>query len=199
MNYDITKESQGETISPIEVKFQVKAYAACKRHRRRNARHPEQHCRCRTKLLGVREGKSNLATNVFAGFVRCGLFGTNTTVTDTGSTGRAITKAIDGGAASLSVGAGTSGTAATVADVNMTFADSQGSPTVNAISGSGSSGTFTVTGTITAGADRAYQEVGIKMTTTTNSWVFLLCRDTFSTLNVSNTGTLAVTYTITNS
>ncbi len=84
-------------------------------------------------------------------------------------------------------------TAATVIDNALGAQTETQSATINAWSGTGSSGTFTVTATITAGADRAYAEVGLRVTV--NAHLYLICRDVFSVLNVSNTGTLAVTYT----
>lgn len=174
--------------------LEVRAYAPCKRH-------APQSCRCRKRLTGLRTGPTNLLTNQFAGFVRAGIFGTTTTVTDTGTTARSITNTLSGGivAASTQINAGTGATAATVADIVLqTPADSMSNPTVNTIAGTGSSGTFTVVGTITATVDRAFTECGIRITTTTNSWNFQIARDTFTVLNVSATGTLAVTYTITN-
>ena len=175
--------------------LRIVAYAPC-----RHVAHHGKICGCKKKIIGVRELPVNLCTNVYANIVRCSLLNTNTTVTDTGGTGRALTKTFDGGGNTLTMCAGTGATGATVADTNMqTQTETQTSVTVNTVTGSGSSGTFTVTATITATADRAYTEVGLKTTTTTTAWVFLLTRDTFSVLNVSNSGTLAVTYTFTNS
>jgi|ERR1043166_744112 hypothetical protein len=177
------------------IDLNVHAYDPC-----RHKRHWGRECGCKKKLVGMREGPANLCTNVFANLVRVGLMGTNTTVTDATGTGRALTKTLDGGVNSMLGCAGTGGTAATVADTNMqTQTETQSSVTVNTVSGSGASGTFTVTFTITATADRAYTEVGLKAITTTTSWNFLLTHDSFSVLNVSNSGTLATTYTFTNS
>jgi hypothetical protein len=159
-------------------------------------------CGLPRQLMAERDGPANLCTNVFGKFVQAAILGTTETITDTGAAGRSVTKTVDGGVvpASTLICAGTGGSAATVADTNMqTQTESIANPTVNAISGSGATGTFTVTGTITATADRAYTEVGIKVTTTTTAWVFLICHDTFSALNVSNGGTLATTYTFSNS
>jgi len=179
------------------IHLKVQAFAPC-----RFEAHRGRQCGCKKKLTGVREGPANLNTNVFANWVRAGILGTTTTITDTGGSGRSVTKTVDGGvvAASTLICAGTGATVAAVADTNMqTQTESVANPTVNAVAGSGSSGTFTVTGTVTATADRAYAECGIKITTTTTAWVFLICHDSFSVLNVSNTGTLAITYTFTNS
>jgi hypothetical protein len=157
-------------------------------------------CGTPRELVAVREGPANLCTNVFAKWVQAGILGSTQTITDVGGTGRSVTKTVDGGTATITGCAGTGGTAATVADTNLqTQTETTTSVTVNAVSGTGSSGTFTVTYTVTATADRAYQEVGLKITTTTTAWVFLITHDTFTTLNVSNTGTLATTYTFTNS
>jgi hypothetical protein len=156
-------------------------------------------CRCKKTLVGMREGPANLLTNVYANLVRVGILGTNTTVTDATGAGRALTKTMDGGVASLLGCAGTGVTAATVADTNMqTQTETQASVTVNTVSGAGATGTYTVVFTITATAPRSYTECGIKAITTTTAWNFLVAHDSFSALSVSTSGTLAVTYSITN-
>jgi hypothetical protein len=184
-------------INDFRIDLTVKAFDPC-----RFKSHWGRACGCQKRLIGVREGPANLLTNVLANLIRAGILGTTTTITDTGGTGRSVTKTLDGGAVSAStlICAGTGGTSATVADTNMqTQTESQANPTINTVSGSGASGTFTVVGTITATADRAYSECGIKIQTTTTSWVFLIAHDSFSVLNVSSSGTLQITYTFTNS
>lgn len=151
-------------------------------------------------LVGERSGPCNLLTNVYAKMNQAGLFGTTTSITDTGGTSRSVTNTLNGGivAASTLLCAGTGVTAATVADINMqSQTETVANPTINAVTGSGSTGTYTIVGTITATADRSFTESGIKVTTQTNSWQFLLAHDSFSSLSVSNTGTLALTYSIT--
>jgi len=197
--YGITNESrrllEEAMKGGLRGRFRAVAYAPC-----RHASHHGRQCKCKKKMLGVREGTTNLLTNVFANFFRAAILGTTTTIPDTSNTGRSITKTVDGGIASLAMHAGTTATAATVADYKLgTTTENQVSVTVNAVSGTGSSGTFTVTATITAGADRAYVECGLYIVTTTTGWIFCIAHDTFAALNVSNTGTLAVTYTFTNS
>jgi len=173
----------------------VKAFAPC-----RHKSHWGTVCGCKKRLEGMRTGPTNLLTNVFGKFTQAGMFGATQTITDTSSTGRSVTKTLDGGVATVTGWAGTGATAATVADTNsQTSTETTTSVTVNAISGSGSSGSYTITFTITATADRSYTECGLKSTTTSTSWIFLMARDTFTALSVSNSGTLAVTYTVTNS
>jgi hypothetical protein len=174
----------------------VKAYAPC--HNRRH--HRPEGCDCPKTLTGIREGPCNLAVNNFAKLVQAAIMGQTTSITDTTSNSRSVTKTVDGGVNTRTGHAGTGATAATVADIAMqTSTENVTAVTINAVTGSGSSGTFTVTYTIVAGAARAYTEVGLVMTTTTTSWLFLITRDTFSVLNVSSGGSLAVTYTFTNS
>jgi hypothetical protein len=174
----------------------VKAYAPCQ-HRRH---HRPEGCDCPKTLTGVREGPCNLATNVYAKFVQAAVMGQTTSITDTGSASRSVTNTVDGGVNQRTGHAGTGATAATVADIVLqTPTESSTSVTINAVSGAGSTGTFTITFTVTAGALRSYTEVGLAVRTTTGSWNFLLFRDTFSALSVSNGGTLATTYTVTNS
>jgi hypothetical protein len=150
-------------------------------------------------LTGIREGPANLCTNAFAGLVEANIFATACTnqLYDTGHTLRTITASC---ATSVVTGcAGTTNTAAAVTDYKLgTETETQASCTVGANPNTGTtSGTFTVIYVITAGADRAYVEVGIKVTALT--FVFQITHDVFATLNVSSGGTLTVTYTFTNS
>jgi hypothetical protein len=157
-------------------------------------------CGTARTLVGERHGPANLLVNNYAKLTQVGLFGQTTTVTDTTSNARSVTAAVlGGGITTKAIHAGTGATAATVADIAMQTSTESAAATVNAVAGSGSSGTFTVTATITATADRAYVEVGIVITTTTNAWAFLLSHDSFAVLNVSSSGTLSTTYTLTNS
>lgn len=135
----------------------------------------------------------DLATKQFAQFVMALMLNSTQSINDTTNTTRSIANA--SATTAPTVLAGTSGTAATVLDYALGAQTETASGTVNAYSGSGSSGSFTVTASVTATATRAYQEVGLRVTNGGNT--FLVCRDTFSTLNVSNGGTLSVTYTIT--
>ena len=205
MDRKITKEDVEALMKlgtgPLQAKIRVVAYAPCRlaAHRQR-ARLDKTDCDCKDrKVIGVREGMANLCTNVFASFVQANILNQApaNNQSDTGGSSRAITA--NTAMSSLTGEAGTSATTAAVTDTKLgTATESQASVTVNANPTSGTtSGTFTVTFTITAGADRAYAEVGLYVTKQT--FVFCITRDTFSVLNVSNTGTLAVTYTFTNS
>jgi hypothetical protein len=134
-----------------------------------------------------------LATKQFAQLVQLNILDTAETVTDTTGTGDALS--VNSAATAPTILAGTGTTAATVTDNAMQTQTESVAATINAYSGSGSSGSFTVIGTVTAGAARAYAEVGLQVTVATKT--FLICHDSFSVLNVSNGGTLAVTYTLT--
>lgn len=133
-----------------------------------------------------------LATKQFAQLVQLNILDTAETVTDTTGTGNALT--VNNAATAPTIAAGTGTTAATVTDHVLQTQTETVAATINAYSGSGSSGNFTVTGTITAGANRAYAEVGLLVTVNTKT--YLICHDSFSTLNVSSSGTLSVTYTL---
>lgn len=135
----------------------------------------------------------DLATKQFAQLVQALIFNSTQTIADTSNATHSVANA--SATTAPTILAGTTGTAATVTDFALGAQTETVAGTVNAYSGSGSSGSFTITGTITATADRAYQEVGLRVTNGGNT--YLVCHDTFSTLNVSNTGTLAVTYTLT--
>ena len=183
----------------FRIHLKVEAFAPCKNPLHRIA---GVQCDCpreEKELIGVREGPTNLCTNAFAAFVQSGILSTApaNTVPDTGNTARTLSK--EQAHTALTGRAGTSSTAAAVTDYHLiTETETQASVTVNANPTTGTtSGTFTVTFTITAGADRLYTEVGL--TVVQQTWTFLITRDVFTGLNVSNTGTLAVTYTFTNS
>jgi hypothetical protein len=139
--------------------------------------------------VGVEEKEHDLTTKQFANFIICNLLAGSATITDITNTGRSV--AANTACTAPTIQAGTTGTAAAFTD----YALGAETETVSATIGSISSNTFTVTGTITATASRAYQEVGLVVTC--SSHTFLITHDTFSTLNVSNGGTLAVTYTFT--
>lgn len=143
-------------------------------------------------LTGVIE-RDALATKQFAQLVQLNILDTAETITDTTGTGNALT--VNNAATAPTIAAGTGTTAATVTDHVLQTQTETVAGTINAYSGSGASGTFTVTGTITAGANRAYAEVGLLVTV--GAKTYLICHDSFSVLNVSTSGTLQVSYTLT--
>jgi hypothetical protein len=150
-------------------------------------------------LTGYRDGPANLLTNQFAAFVQQQMLNTDATNNPKDTTGTQRNTSTGTATSALTGRAGTNASAAAVTDFVLgTETETQASVTVNANPTTGTtSGTFTVTYTITAGADRVYTEVGL--TIVKETWTFLLCHDVFAALNVSNTGTLACTYTFTNS
>jgi hypothetical protein len=166
----------------IRVKLNIKAYEPC-------SVHGDQPCACEKKLVGEVEKEHDLTCKALAQLIMLNILHSAQIITDTSNTGNS--ESVNTACTSPLIAAGTSGTSATFAD-HVLGTETE---TVSATVGSISSNTFAVTGTITAGANRAYQEVGIRVTA--NSHLYLLTHDTFSTLNVSNTGTLAVTYTFT--
>jgi hypothetical protein len=152
------------------------------------------------EITGTFQDKYDLGTVAFAKFIQTNLLATAETITDTANTTHAIS-ANTAATAPLIV-AGTTTTAAASNDYKLGGQSSGGSgsvaATVNAwTTTSSTSGNFTVTGTITntSGGTIAYGEVGIQITA--SSVAFILAHDAFAALNVSNNGTLAVTYTIT--
>lgn len=149
---------------------------------------------------GRYSNKYDLETQAFAQFVLNNVFGSAQTITDTGGTGRALSAL--SATSTYNIVAGTDTTAAAVTNTNLgaqsTTTSGVHTATIGAYSGSGTSGSFTLTATITngSGSSITYGEVGIELTSAT--FVFLLARDVLSpTIPVSNTGTLAVTYTLT--
>lgn len=145
------------------------------------------------KLTGEFCKDDDLATKQFAQFVMALMLNSTQTITDTSNATHSVSNA--SATTTPTILAGTDNTAATVLDYALGAQTETVGATVNSYSGTGSSGSFTVSGTITALANRAYTEVGLRVTNGGNT--YLVCRDVFSVLNVSSSGTLAVVYTIT--
>jgi hypothetical protein len=148
---------------------------------------------------------NDLITQQWAQFVYTQIFGVAGTIKST--TGTGYNNTAWGTLSALTLASGTGATAASVTDyVIQTPVSPAGSGTCAGTlsafpsESSGTSGSFTVTGTITnsSGSTITYSELGIEMTDAA-SHVYLLTHDVFTGVPVSNTGTLAITYTITNS
>jgi hypothetical protein len=150
-------------------------------------------------ITGVYDNPYDIGVKALAQFLQSNIFDTAETITDVTNTGRSISA--NSASTAIYINAGTGTTAAAFTDYKLTTTsstyNSNGSysqaGTVNAIS----SNTFTITATITnnSGSTIAYSEVGLSNTAAT--YQFLLSHDVFTALNVSNNGTLAVTYTLT--
>lgn len=152
------------------------------------------------KETGRYTNEYDLETQQFAQFVLCNIFGVAQTIKNTSGTGESISAFTSTGTYNIVAGTGTSAVSVTDTNLQAQSSGSSGSATatIGSYSGSGSSGTFTITATITnsSGSSITYGEVGIELTAST--YVFLLTHDLLSpTVPVSNTGTLAVTYTLT--
>ncbi len=151
------------------------------------------------KVTGRRCLKDDLATKQFAQFIQANILNTGETIKDTSNSDKSISANSDATVPRIVAGIGT--TPADVTDYCLESATAGTSgyaaATINAYSGTGTSGTFTITGTITnsSGVTIAYAEVGVTIVSAT--FTFLLCHDIFTALNVSDGGTLAVTYTAT--
>jgi hypothetical protein len=110
-----------------------------------------------------------------AQFFQLNVLGSNETIKDTGGTGRALTAPTT--LSGLALIAGTGSSAATVLDYSLqtAVAGSSGTctPSVGAYSGSGTSGSFSVTGTITnsSGSTIDYQEFGLTVSDGTHTYL----------------------------
>jgi hypothetical protein len=178
----------GDDVTPgggIKVKLKVEAFEPCPIHA------PAQ-CDCPKVLVSSYQNDADLTTAQFAQFVMCNILASAQTIKAEDATTASYGGATPATITAPTIEAGTSGTAAATADYVLGTATGE---TVAATVNAYSAGSFTLTGTITATANRAYQEVGLRITTGGKN--FLICHDTFTTQNVSNTGTLAVTYTMT--
>ncbi len=180
-------QQQPPPVGALKCKLKLEIFAPCPEH----APVP---CRCPKVKTDEYENPDDLCTKQFAQLIQLNLLATNETIKDTAAASNAETA--NTAASSPTILAGTGTTAATVGDFAMQTQTETVAATINAYSGgAGTSGTFTVTGTITATADRAYAEVGLRVTV--NSHTYLICHDVFSAKNCSNGGTMAVTYTFT--
>jgi hypothetical protein len=159
------------------------------------------------RVVGTYHNESDLITQQWAQFVILQILNQTSTltVTDTTNTGRSIV-GTPATITALTIVGGTGTTAASVTDyVIQTAASTTGTTstvaaTVNwATESSGTSGTFTVTGTFTnsSGSTINYSELCLYVTNAAHT--FAITHDVFTAVPVSNTGTLAITYTITNS
>jgi hypothetical protein len=151
-------------------------------------------------VTGTYVDEYDLSTKQLAQFIQAEILATAETITDTSNTTRAVAAAA--AVSAPLIVAGTLTTAATNTDYKMGAQTATSSGSIAAVinawgTASSTSGSFTVTGTITntTGSTVNYAEVGIAVTCGGNS--FLLSHDVFTALGVSNAGTLAVTYTLT--
>lgn len=172
----------------LQIKVHVKAYEPCPVH---GPLH--ELCDCEKVLIGEFCKDDDLATKQLAQFIQSLILGSTQTITDTSSATHSVANGTATSAPTIL--AGTGATAAAVTDVALQTQTEAVAATVNAYSGVGTVGTFTVTGTIIAGAARVYTEVGLRITCAT--FLYLLCRDIVGSWNVSNGGTLQTTYTFT--
>jgi hypothetical protein len=189
------------------VDLEVTVYAPCKFHKRADGVTPQttQFCGCTPKIVAHMKKRGDLSTIAMASLVQLNILATlPAALNDTSGTSRTLTP-VNSAVTAPYIWAGTGATAPAVTDYQMqtTVNDSSHkvAATVNAISDwSGSSGSFTVTGTIsnTSGGDITYKEIGIIVTCLT--WNFLISHDTINAGSgylVSNGGSLAVTETFT--
>jgi hypothetical protein len=150
-------------------------------------------CNCEKPLVGIVDLDSDIFLQQFGQLVLNNIFNTAETVLDGGNTGQALSA--NSATSVVTICAGTGVTAAQHTDHTLQTETETIAGVMSSYTAGSSSGSFTITGTITAGALRAYTEVGVKLTSAT--FVFYMCHDVFSVLNVSSGGTLAVTYTLT--
>jgi hypothetical protein len=158
-------------------------------------------------ITGTYCNENDLITQQFAQFAILNIFNqlATLTVTDTTNTARSIV-GTPATITALTIVGGTGATAASVTDyVIQTAASTTGTSstvaaTVNwVVESSGVSGSFTITGTFTntSGSTITYSELALYVTNAAH--LFAITHDVFTGVAVSNTGTLAITYTLTNS
>jgi hypothetical protein len=170
----------------VKCRVTVIARDPCRKH------YPEP-CTCEKPLVGVYDNPADLFTQQYAQLTQLNIFDTAETIRDTSNATHAETA--NTACTAVTIYAGTGSTTVTVTDFALQTPTENVAGTVNAYSGSGASGSFTITGTITAGAARTYAEVGLQVTC--NTHLYLVCHDNIGPFTVSSGGTLAVTYTMT--
>jgi hypothetical protein len=189
MQDDLANEQTQQHCRPggnCRVTLNIKHFAPHKPRRR--LRHV-----CPKKLVETRCKEDDMLLQNWAKIVLCNVFDTAETMTDTSGGSHSVS--VNSAATVPTIRAGLSGTTPTAADTVLGTPEESAAATMSAVSGSGSSCSFTGQATITATALRAYQECGFEITVGGN--IYLIAHDVFSTLNVSNGGTLQVTYTFT--
>ncbi len=181
----IRKKEPGE----IGIRVRLEAYDPCPIH----APTP---CDCPKKCVGVVE-KGDICLKQLAQLFQINLLNTGgATVTDTSNAGHVVSA--NTAVTAVQIVAGTDSTSPAYNDYHLIAAvDSPVTGTVGAVSGSGTTTLFHITGSVTAGSSRTYKEVGLQITV--NSNIYMLCRDVFNGttgLAVASSGTLAVDYLI---
>jgi hypothetical protein len=157
---------------------------------------------------GRYQSDADLITQQWVQFLYTNFFYTTAglnVVTITGATVTGTTFGVFGTLSALTIAAGIGTNAAQVNDnklqtISGTLAGTCPG-TISAWAGqSGVTGSFTITGTITntSGSTINYSEIGL-MANDKSANTYLLTHDVFTAVPVSYTGTLTITYTITNS
>lgn len=179
--HPIKEKEPGE----MSVRVRVEAYDPCLIH----APNP---CDCPKKCVGVVE-KGDICLKQLLQVLQLNILATNNTIKDTSGSTHAETANTASG--TIKVAAGTGVTSPAWDDFKLVGpADTPGTATIGAISGSGTTSTFSITGSVTASSSRAYTEVGLQVVI--NSHTYMLLRDTFTTLNVASSGNINITYQI---
>lgn len=149
-------------------------------------------------------GQEDLITQQWAQFCYTNIFGTTGSII--AITGSTISTVVWSTLSALTIAAGTGTNAAQVNDhalqtiAGTTAGTCPGTLSAFPAEGAATSGSFTITGTITnnSGGTINYSEIGIEINDNA-AHTYLLTHDVFVAVPVSNTGTLSITYTITNS
>jgi hypothetical protein len=186
--------------------LEVTIYAPCKKHKRPDGiPMSTQFCGCKPIITGHTKTHA-LQTGQWAqiGIVNM-LDGATQTITDTSNATHSVTANSAVSAPTLVAGSGTTTPAVSDYKLQTQLSGTSGYTTSvtsgGSLTESGSSGTYTITGTITngSGGNLTYAEIG--MTVTIGGNVFLILHDLTNGASgyvVSNGGTCAITYTITN-
>jgi hypothetical protein len=187
------------------ITLDVKVYAPCKKHVGKST----QFCGCKPQITAIGHKEHDLKTSQYARLEMAGVFASTQTSAVKDVDGDLKTVAAGFTASAPTICTGTGSTTPDVDDyaIETPVTDTPAgtgkiAATVGSYSGGTTTGAFTITGTITNGsaADITYKEIGVEVTIAT--FVYLVLHDLVNGATgylVSIGGTMACTYTITNS
>ena len=192
------------------VKLEVTVYEPCTKHTRtveggRVIPQSTQFCGCTPVISRQTVNEHDLQTGQFAQMGMALFFASTQTIRDTSNATHSVAAGATASAPTIVAGIGT--TAAAVSDYKLQTPTTDTpagtgaiAATISAATESGTSGSYTITGSLTNGSAAliTYAEIGVQVTIAT--YIYLLTHDVTTTpfWPVSVGGTLACTITITN-
>ena len=185
------------------ITLDVKVYAPCRKHVGKST----QFCGCKPKITAQGHKEHDLKTTQYARLEMAGVFAESQTVKDTSAATHTVAAGFTASAPTIATGTGSTTPAVGDYVIQTPVTDTPAgtgkiAATVGSYTPGTTTGAFVITGTITNGSagDITYKEIGIEVTIAT--FVYLVLHDLVNGATgylVSIGGTMACTYTITNS